>query len=353
MDGGKKEQQMAHLVGVDSGGTHTNMLMLRPDGTKMPGEIDGSLSSNRTDAELSKVCRKIFSWIQVQTAGDSACVWINAAGYSAASGHRLERPISAAIPQLKVRVGISNDGVGLLLAHDPDLVAVIAGTGSVAMARNTAGSVITRGGDEWVVADYGSAFWLGLDGIRAGYRALEGGPDTALLNCLLGHFSPPLKSDERDPQVVVREFARDLASLGTDTKPKIAAFAPQVTRQAELGDDEAQKIVRHAVDDLAGATARVYRALAQVEGRAVTPRVLLVGSVAYRSRFYLEAFRASLAQCLPDVSERVGPVELECQLNGLQEALTLARNLAEDKEIPVLGSQHPFSIQNSPDYQPG
>jgi N-acetylglucosamine kinase-like BadF-type ATPase len=222
------------------------------------------------------------------------------------------------------------------------------------MARNTAGNVITRGGDGWVVADYGSAFWLGLDGIRAGYRALEGGPDTALLNCLLGHFSPPLRSDERDPQVVVREFARDLASLGTDTKPKIAAFAPQVTRQAELGDDEAQKIVRHAVDDLAGATARVYRALAaQVEGRAVTPRVLLAGSVAYRSRFYLEAFRASLAQFLFDVSERVGSVELECQLNGLQEALTLARNLAEDKEIPVLGSQHPFSIQNSPDYQPG
>jgi N-acetylglucosamine kinase-like BadF-type ATPase len=345
---------MPYLVGVDSGGTHTNILMLRPDGTKMAGEIDGSLSSNRSDAELSKACKEIFSWIGIRTAGSSACVWINAAGYSAASSHRLERPISAAIPQMNVRVGISNDGVALLLAHEPELVAVIAGTGSVAMARNAADGVITRGGDEWVVADYGSAFWLGLDGIRAGYRALEGGPETALLNCLLAHFSPPLRNDERDPQVVVREFARDLASLGTATKPKIATFAPQVTRQAELGDDEAQKIVRHAVHDLAGATARVYRALAaQVEGRAVTPRVLLVGSVGYRSRFYLEAFRASLTQILFDVSEKVGPVELDCQLNGLQEALTLAGNLAEGKDIPVLGSQHPFSIQNSPGYEPG
>lgn len=346
---------MTYLVGVDSGGTHTNMLILQPDGTKKTvTEIDGSLSSNRTDAELNKVCSEIFSSIRIHTAGESACVWINAAGYSAASRSRLERPISDAIPRLKVRVGISNDGVALLLAHDPEVVAVIAGTGSVAMARTHDDKVITRGGDEWVVADYGSAFWLGLDGIRAGYRALEGGPETALLKCLLRHFSP-LGNDERDAQVVVREFARELASLGTDTKPRIAAFAPQVTRQAELGDDEAQKIVRHAVDELAAAAARVYRQLAaQVEGRAVSPRFLLIGSVGYRSRFYFEAFRDSLAQFLRDVSEQVGSsIKLECQLNGLPEALTLAQKLAEKGHIPALGNQHPFFVQSSPDYEPG
>jgi N-acetylglucosamine kinase-like BadF-type ATPase len=249
---------------------------------------------------------------------------------------------------------MSNDGVGLLLAHESELVAVIAGTGSVAMARNSVGEVITRGGDEWVVADYGSAFWLGLEGIRAAYRALEGGPDTALLNCLLQHFSP-LKDDDRDARVVVREIARRLASLGTDTKPTIASFAAQVTREAELGDVEAQKIVRRAVDDLAGAAARVYRELAaQVEGRVVAPRFLLIGSVGYRSPFYFEAFRASLAQFLFDVRESLGrSIDLECQLNGLPEALTLAQRLAEDKNIPVLDSEHPFSVQASPDYRPG
>jgi N-acetylglucosamine kinase-like BadF-type ATPase len=350
-----REQQMALLVGVDSGGTHTNIQVLQLDGTKKTvAEIDRSLSSNRSDAELREACDAIFSAIQVHTAGEPACAWINAAGYSAASRHRLERPVSAAIRHLTVRVGMSNDGVALLLAHDPELVAVIAGTGSVAMARNSAGEVITRGGDEWVVADYGSAFWLGLNGIRAGYRAVEGGPDTALLNCLLRHFSP-LQDDERDTRVVVREIARKLASLGTYTKPTIAAFAPQVTREAELGDDQAQIIVRRAVDDLAAAAARVYRELAaQVEGRTVTPRFLLVGSVGYRSRFYFEAFRASLGQFLFDVRESVGrSIELECQLNGLPEALTLAQRLAEDKTIPALGSQHPFSIQSSPGYAPG
>ena len=347
---------MPYLVGVDSGGTHTNIQVLAPDGTKKAvAEIDRSLTSNRTNPELQKVCSEIFSVIHGHTLGEPVCVWINAAGYSAVSRQRLERLVAAAIPHLNVRVGMSNDGVGLLLAHDSELVSVIAGTGSVAMARSSANEVITRGGDEWVVADYGSAFWLGLEGIRAGYRALEGGPDTALLSCMLRHFSP-LKDDERDARVVVREIARRLASLGTDTKPTIASFAAQVTREAELGDDEAQKIVRHAVDDLAGAAARVYRELAaQVEGRVVTPRFLLIGSVGYRSPFYFEAFRASLAQFLFDVRESTGrSIELECQLNGLPETLTLAQRLADGKNIPeLLGGQHPFSVQTSPDYQSG
>jgi N-acetylglucosamine kinase-like BadF-type ATPase len=251
----------------------------------------------------------------------------------------MEHLLSAAIAQLNVRVGISNNGVGLLLAHDSELVSIIAGTGSAAMARNPAGGVITRGGDEWVVSDHGSAFWLGLCGIRAAYNALEGGPETAMLNCLVEHFSP-LKDDDatHGTRDVVRQIARQLASLGTDTKPRIASFAPEVTRQAELGDDEAQKIVRQAVDELAAAAARVYRELAaQPEERVVAPRFLLSGSIGYRSRFYFEAFRASLDQFLFDVRESSGrQIQLDCQPNGLSEALTLARYLAEEKRSDPL-----------------
>lgn len=79
--------------------------------------------------------------------------------------------------------------------------------------------------------------------------------------------------------------------------------------------------------------------------RARTPRA---------SPFYLEALRAALAQFLFDVRETAGrSLELECHLNGLSEALTLARRLAEDKDVPVLDGQHPFSIQTSSDYRPG
>jgi N-acetylglucosamine kinase-like BadF-type ATPase len=345
---------MAYLVGVDSGGTRTNIRILAPDGTQKPvAEIGRSLSSNRSDAELRQITGEIFSVILGNTVGEPACVWICAAGYSAASKHRLEPLVADAIVDLNMHAGISNDGVGLLLAHSSELVAIIAGTGSVAMARNPAGQVITRGGDEWVVADYGSAFWLGLNGIRAAYRALEGGPDTAMLNSFLEHFSR-LKDNaaKREVRVVVREVARRLASHGTDTKPTIASFAPEVTRQAELGDDEAQKIVRKAVEELADASVRVYRELAaQAEGRTVAPRFLLSGSVGFRSTFYFDDFRARLDKQLDDVRNTDRQIELGRQLNGLSEALTLAGRLAKEEHIPVLDAQHPFCIQSSSNYR--
>jgi len=255
-----------------------------------------------------------------------------------------------------MRVGISNDAVSLLLANDSELVVVIAGTGSVAMARNPIGEVITRGGNEWVAADYGSAFWLGLNGIRAAFSALEGGPDTAMLSSLIEHFSP-LREDngKRETRSIVQEIVRKLAGLGTDTKPTVASFAREVTRQAELGDEEAQKIVRRGVDELAGSAARVYRELAaQAEGRIVRPRFLLSGGLGYRSPFYSEAFRASLEQFLFDVREKTNRrIEFERQLNGLSDALVLAGYLSKGKEVPALDGQNPFYIRSSANYNHG
>ena len=39
-------------------------------------------------------------------------------------------------------------------------------------------------------------------------------------------------------------------------------------------------------------------------------------------------------------------------INGLSEAVGLAGRLAEDKNIPLLDDQHPFSIQTSSAYGP-
>jgi N-acetylglucosamine kinase-like BadF-type ATPase len=340
---------VSHLVGVDSGGTHTNIRILAPGdkSARTIAEIDKSLSTVRSPRELLKVFRDVLSAVQLHTLGNPASIWINSAGYSAATKNRFRQLLHEAADGFNGRIGICNDAVGLLLARHSELVVVICGTGSVAMARSANNEIVSRGGDEWVATDYGSAFWLGLSGIRAAYRALEGGADTALLNCLVEEFGR-FRDEEgsHDSHVAVREISRRLASLGTDTKPIIASFAPQVTRQAELGDDEALKIVRTAVDELAGTAARVYRDLTtRAEGRVVAPLFLLTGSVAYRSPFYAEAFKASLDQFLFDVRDSTGrPIELERQLNGLAEALDLAARLDHNETIPDLGPHHSFSL---------
>jgi N-acetylglucosamine kinase-like BadF-type ATPase len=341
---------MTYLVGIDSGGTHTNIRIVGPDDQqKTVPEISLSLSSNRSNPELRVVMQDIFAAISGITLGQPSCIWINAAGYSPSSKRRFERLLSEAIDGLDIQVGMSNDAFGLVLAHDAEMVIVVAGTGSVAMARNPAGEVITRGGDEWVVADFGSAFWIGLTGIRAAYSALQGGPETALSQCLIETFRGPRDEDEdRTTMAIVQEIARDLASRGTGTKPSIASFAPQVTRQAELGDEEAQRIVRNAAEELANAASRVYREVAaQAEGRVVLPRFLISGSVAYRSPFYLEAFKGSLEQSLFHVRETIEhDIELKHQLNGLSEALTLAKQLSEGRRLPEVDPQHPYSVKS-------
>jgi glucosamine kinase len=338
----------SYLAAVDSGGTHTNVTIVLPDGKSRPiPELDRSLSGNRPDTELAAVLDDIFAAVRSVTRDHETALWISAAGYSHATRDRFERLIRKASAGFVGSIGIANDAVGLMLAHDAQLVLTIAGTGSVAVARQPSGDVVARGGNEWIVADYGSAFWIGLAGIRAAYQDLEGGPETALLHCLTEQYRPlDTSGTAKSPQALVSEIARALASLGTDTKPTIAAFAPQVTRQAELGDEEAQRIVRSAVDELAAAAARVYRELAtKAAPQQVPPRFLLVGSVAYRSPFYNQAFHASLEQFLFDVREVGGhTLEYNVQLNGLQEAISLARRLAAGENLPVLDEWHPYSV---------
>jgi N-acetylglucosamine kinase-like BadF-type ATPase len=336
------------LVGVDSGGTHTNIRISGPDGEDHNVELDRTLGGTRSERELREVFAEMLAVVRSRTRTGDLCMWINAAGYALSTRPHFETIARDLGGDITGQIGISNDAVGLLLAHEPEMVAIVAGTGSVAMARRTGGEVVARGGEDWVVTDYGSAFWIGLDGIRAAYRSLEGGVDTALLRCLIEHYSPlDHNASDEDMAVAVSEIARKLAALGSGTKPTIASFARQVTRQAELGDQEAQRIVRSGAEELAGTAARVYRDLAApVTDRVVAPRFLLRGSVAYRSPFYAEGFRSALAQFLFDVRENVEEheVSLSIEPNGLPEAMSLARRLSESQEVAQLDANHPFSI---------
>jgi N-acetylglucosamine kinase-like BadF-type ATPase len=341
---------MSFVVGVDSGGTHTNIRVasLSEDGSDDYNiELDRALGATRSERELREVFAEVLAAVKARVRDDAVSMWINAAGYAPSTRVHFEAIVRDAAAEVSGAIGVSNDAVGLLLSHEPEMVAVVAGTGSVAMARRTNGDVVVRGGEDWVVTDQGSAFWIGLDGIRAAYTSLEGGTDTGLIRCLVEHYSPlDHNASDEDVVIAIREISRKLAALGSGTKPTIASFARQVTRQAELGDQEAQRIVKSGAEDLARAASKVYRDLAAlVTDRVVAPRFLLRGSVAYRSPFYAEAFRSALAQFLFDVRENVEhEVELSIEPNGLPEAMDLAKRLAEDGQVPQLDVNHPFSV---------
>jgi N-acetylglucosamine kinase-like BadF-type ATPase len=322
--------------------------MAGSDGSeKIIPEIDVGLTSNQPDDELASAVVKIFAVINSHARTNRAFVWINATGFSASTRQRFVDLVESGVGSFDGRIGLCNDAVGIMLAHDAEVVTIVAGAGSVAMARQDSGDVITRGGDEWVVADAGSAFWIGIQGIRAAYQAMQGGPDTALVNGIIEHYRPlRWNSPKQDNRTLISEIARSLAGMGASTKPAIASFAGQVTHQAQAGDDVALGIVRQAADELSAAAVKVYRELAErAHPRAVVPRFLLSGGVGFHSRFYAEAFKTSLDQFLFDVRQNLGQdVTLTIQLNGTAEALNLANCLADGIEPPTLDQNYMYAL---------
>ncbi len=162
---------------------------------------------------------------------------------------RLGDALRAAFPG--THVAVTSDAVTShagALGGAPGVV-LAAGTGAVAVGISVAGSVhVVDGAGPWL-GDEGSGAWIGLAGLRAAQRATDRrGKSTALLGAAEQRFG-------------------DLAALpgrlgyGSEAAQTVAAFAPDVVRCAELGDQVADQIVAEAAAALAASTLAAARAL--------------------------------------------------------------------------------------------
>ncbi len=165
---------------------------------------------------------------------DRACIGAAGALADPAAAARLadalpSDEVAVASDAVTSHAGALGGGAGVVLAI---------GTGSVALAL---GRGAMRRADGWgpLLGDEGGGGWIGLRGLRAALRAVDGrGPCTALRPAAEHLFGPPAGW----PSAV-------------DSTSVAARFAPEVARAAAAGDDAAQTILRDAAEHLA-ATAR-------------------------------------------------------------------------------------------------
>lgn len=140
------------------------------------------------------------------------------------------------------RVNAANDAAAALLgAHaGADGGIVVAGTGSIAMAR-VAGEQRVIGGRGFLLGDDGSAARIGADAIRAALRACDGlGQSTPLARSVMLRFGD-------DPNAALQ--------WALTAKPSdYGAFAPLVLAAAGEGDAVAETIVAAAVSALTALT---------------------------------------------------------------------------------------------------
>jgi N-acetylglucosamine kinase-like BadF-type ATPase len=210
-------------------------------------------------------------------------------------------------------VVLTDDAVVPLLAAPLNGVGIsgIVGTGTILLARGTDGPLLQWGGYEYVLADQGGGFDIGLKGLRAGARAYDGrGPRTELLDCMQELY-------EGD----IPRIGADLAGRA-HPKQRVAEFAKSVCLAADAGDAVAGQIVAEAATEIAEMFGIASRALAGAAERAAA-----TGSVVACCGSYERVLRTELGRLAPGLA-------LDVRRGSADRALDLARVVRETGQVP-------------------
>jgi glucosamine kinase len=254
-------------LGVDAGGTKTHAVLMGPDDDVVAEAVAGpgnplavgdehALESWRAAvADVTRIARPVAAHFGVAGAG---------------------RPDDLArAGRLAVRVGLEcpvtlSDDARIAFRANADFpgAILVVGTGSIAVAYDASGAERRAGGHGNLLGDEGSAYWIGVEAVRAALRAADGrGPATALTDLV-----PRSLGGVSLDGVVSGTYSREI------DRTALARLAPEVVG---LDDEIARAITTRAVAELGLALEAVSDRGAGVEAAIVLAGGLLVegGSV--------------------------------------------------------------------------
>jgi len=323
------------FVGVDSGGTRTNVDVVvdTPSGetTSSSYEVSESLSGAIAPSLIPQFLGRIFAPLQMRLEELSAenfpvYIWISAAGFSPWTRDDFTTALHDIGPTVVggvQSIGVSNDAVALLLGSDADGI-IIAGTGSNVIVRAADGTLHQAGGHEWVACDYGSGFWIGLQAIRVAYRNYEAGDESVLVQRLRQVYG--IRSG--DHRGLIAKL-RDLGIADPNMKKEIARFTASVCDAAERGDRSAQNLVKEGAEDLADVTAGALRRQFTMDQLTGGLRLVQCGSL-LNNQLYRSSFENQLELRLRSGAERRVEIAWQRVATGGAACVRLARGLKED-----------------------
>lgn len=243
------------FIGIDGGGTHSTAVAYNGEGREL-ARLQGGAGLVRSTAPtagaaaLADLAERVLHSAGLAPPATSLCCAL------AGAGRQEDRiAIAAALQREAIagRIRIATDAEAAF--HDafgsgPGIL-LIAGTGSIALGRNTCGSQLTRvGGWGTLLGDEGSGYAIGRAALRACVRMHDGRQGaTPLLPATLANLG--------------LAAAEELIHWGdAATKREIAALAPLVIAAAEDGDDAARAIADEATSELVGHLTTMIRSLA-------------------------------------------------------------------------------------------
>ncbi len=232
-----------YVAGVDGGGTRTRAVIVDDTGAEIArAEREGAVANAAAPHEAADAVTSAVRAAAVEGGVKLPvrALWVGLAG----AGREAARD---AVTDALSRVGLAEAievGTDVEAAfHDAfgkgTGVMLIAGTGSIAWARDERGVMHRVGGWGQDVGDEGSGYWLVMEALRCVARAEDGRGDVTKLREFLLESLGLI-----DPTQLVTWVA-------SASKREIAALVPDVVRAATDGDASAGDILESAVEMLA------------------------------------------------------------------------------------------------------
>ncbi len=276
---------MQLAAGIDGGGTRpTCELISLADGTAAR-LVFGAFNRNSIGAEaFDALLDEIFS--AIRRAGECKALCIGAAGVSNPEMADAIRE-KAAFYGMPPVILVGDQAVALYGAADGGCgIALVSGTGSCCMGRDSRGKSVTSGGGGHLIDDGGSGYALGRDALSAVMRSFDGRGGHTLLSDLLKREWGVTNI----PQLIAKVYA-------FPDKSGIASVSPLVEEAARAGDAKALEIVEKGAEELLLMVKTVYGQMADEQ-----MPLFLTGGLFSHETVLRETFIRRLGEALPCVT---------------------------------------------------
>ena len=253
------------FLGIDGGQSGTTALIGDADGRVAGVGRSGPSNHVRAEGGHEKFVRAIGECVDTAAAAaglDSRTVRFRSACLGFSGGPTDKEALLGEILRADHMAVTTDAHIALsgATAGEPGIV-VIAGTGSMALGRNTAGEMARAGGWGYVFGDQGGAFDIVRRALGAALRLEEGWGNPTTLHRALLEAGGAASANELLHRFYTTDWPR----------PRIAALAPLVDQAAGEGDDVARGILEQAAWELAGLASAVRAQLfAESEAAQVT-----------------------------------------------------------------------------------
>jgi N-acetylglucosamine kinase-like BadF-type ATPase len=175
---------------------------------------------------------------------------------------------------------------------------IISGTGSIGMAIDKTGKKYVAGGWGYLLYDEGSGFAIGMNAIKSAVKNFERGVAAPLERAVKAHFN-------------VNDLRAAIPIIYADgfLPSSIAALATDVSRIAEAGDPEANRILKDAAGELA---ALVFSLFNQSKGALDGAPIYVYGSILQKCQIVRTEFERLVRERYPNTPIASPRLNAEC-----------------------------------------